>query len=90
VTRADDETWVAFVEFAPYAYDASVWGRDGRKLIALSDCARSIVVEVDLAEVDPLAGELQAAGLPAFVSPRTARSAARAQVRARARREPMF
>lgn len=36
--------WAAFVRFAPYAYDATVWDLEGRCIASLSDEGTAIVV----------------------------------------------
>lgn len=47
VLANDDPTrWNAFVTFAPWALDASVWTRDYENLAALSDEADSIALEL--------------------------------------------
>jgi hypothetical protein len=43
VRVSDPGCWEAFVDFAPYAYDASAWGDGGTQIVALSDAADSIV-----------------------------------------------
>ncbi|WUJ73895.1 hypothetical protein OG809_11635 [Kribbella soli] len=47
ITYADDEVWSAFVEFAPWAYDATVWNSAGDDIVSLADEAHSIVIRVD-------------------------------------------
>jgi len=42
--NADTDLWAAFVTFAPYAYDATVWDLDGRRIAELSDEGTAIVV----------------------------------------------
>jgi hypothetical protein len=41
--NVDAGAWAAFVTFAPYAYDASVWDPDGRRIASLSDEGTGIV-----------------------------------------------
>ncbi len=42
--NADAGIWAAFVTFAPYAYDATVWDIDGRRIADFSDEGTAIVV----------------------------------------------
>src|SRR4051794_37099518 len=36
IAYADDEIWSAFVEFVPWAYDATVWSSAGHDIVSLS------------------------------------------------------
>jgi hypothetical protein len=38
--------WEAFLTFAPYAYDASVWDDGADELLALNDCAEATVASL--------------------------------------------
>jgi hypothetical protein len=40
------DLWPAFVTFAPYAYDATVWNASHDDIVSLSDEAQSIVVRL--------------------------------------------
>jgi hypothetical protein len=42
----DDVTWRAFVTFAPWAYDATVWSADHADIASLSDEAEGIVLRL--------------------------------------------
>ena len=44
------DLWPAFVTFAPYAYDATVWNASHHDIVSLSDEARSIVVRLTPAQ----------------------------------------
>jgi hypothetical protein len=60
VQERDDATvWRAFVTFAPYAYDASVWSATGRPLVELADEGRSVVVRLTEEEARSLAEDLR-------------------------------
>ncbi len=47
VLRAEDEvTWLAFVTFAPWAYDATVWSAEQIDVASLSDESEGIVLRL--------------------------------------------
>lgn len=52
-----DAMWAAFDAFAPYAYDASVWG-DGIELVSLADCGESVVAVLTEAQADAVRAAL--------------------------------
>ena len=54
LSAASEETWRAFVTFAPYAFDASVFGSSGRPVIHLADEGQSCVVAGDSGTIDQL------------------------------------
>ncbi|GAA0939202.1 hypothetical protein GCM10009554_28750 [Kribbella koreensis] len=58
----NEETWAAFVTFAPWAYDAGVWGEVG-ELVSLSDEGRSIAVRLDGDQVEAVGRVIGAARL---------------------------
>jgi hypothetical protein len=43
---AHDETWSAFVTFAPWSYDATVWNRAGDRIVSLADEGQSAFVRL--------------------------------------------
>lgn len=48
VSAKDEDDWDAFVTFAPYAFDASVWGADDPiPLVQLSDEGTSLAVQLE-------------------------------------------
>jgi hypothetical protein len=53
VSASDHEDWEAFVCFAPYAFDATVWGAD-RRLVDLADEGTSLVVHLSSVEREQL------------------------------------
>jgi hypothetical protein len=53
VSASDREDWEAFVCFAPYAFDAAVWGA-GSRLVHLADEDRSLVVHLNSVEREQL------------------------------------
>lgn len=55
ISAKDTDDWGAFVTFAPYAYDASVWGVDGTLLASLSDEGTSLGVHLAPHELVDLA-----------------------------------
>jgi hypothetical protein len=62
VVRAGDESWAAFVTFAPWAYDAGVWG-DAGELVSLADEGQSIVVRLDGDQLEAVGRVIGAARL---------------------------
>ena len=54
VSAKDSDAWDAFVAFAPYAYDASVWGIDGTLLADVSN-ERSLSAHLEPHERSDLA-----------------------------------
>jgi hypothetical protein len=58
IAYADDEIWSAFVEFAPWAYDATVCSSAGHDIVSLSDEAQSIVIRVNRSQYDAIAAAL--------------------------------
>jgi hypothetical protein len=50
--RGDDAVWDAFIIFAAYAYDASVWNASGRDLVHLADEGTSFVARLTDEEAD--------------------------------------
>ncbi|MEV4266967.1 hypothetical protein [Kribbella sp. NPDC049584] len=63
VAYADDQVWSAFMEFAPWAYDATVWNSAGDDIVSLSDEAQSIVIRVNHPQYDTIAAALGNASL---------------------------
>jgi crotonobetainyl-CoA:carnitine CoA-transferase CaiB-like acyl-CoA transferase len=63
VAYADDQVWSAFVEFAPWAYDATVWNSAGHDIVSLADEAQSIVVRINRRQYDAIAAALGDASL---------------------------
>lgn len=57
-----DAMWAAFDAFAPYAYDASVWG-DGVELVSLADCGESVVTFLTEVQADAVRAALGAGRL---------------------------
>ncbi|MEV6413307.1 hypothetical protein [Kribbella sp. NPDC051718] len=62
IRRGGDEIWSAFVTFAPWAYDATVWG-DAGELVSLADEGQSIAVRLDGAQVEAVGRVIGAARL---------------------------
>ncbi|WP_432884803.1 hypothetical protein ACQPYH_00125 [Kribbella sp. CA-245084] len=58
ITYADDQVWSAFVDFAPRAYDATVWNAAGDDIVSLSDEAQSIVIRINHQQYDAIAAAL--------------------------------
>lgn len=56
VKDASDEVWGAFVTFAPWAFDATVWAADARTLVHLADEGTALVVELEPIEREVIAG----------------------------------
>ena len=52
--RSDAEVWGAFVTFAPYAFDASVWDPAGHQVLSLADEGTSVVARLTDAEAEVL------------------------------------
>jgi hypothetical protein len=52
VAATDARTWEAFLTFAPYAYDASVWDEGADELVALNDSAEAIVASLTADQAD--------------------------------------
>lgn len=52
VSSLDAESWTAFVNFSPYAYDATVWSETGEVLVAMADEGTSLVVRLEPDEHD--------------------------------------
>lgn len=61
---ARDEVWSAFVTFAPWAYDATVWNRDGEDIVSLADESRSAFVRLTPEHYRAVAAEL---GQPSLI-----------------------
>jgi hypothetical protein len=57
-----DGTWAAFVTFAPFAYDAGVWG-DAGELLSLADEGQSIAVRLDGGQAEAVRRVIGAARL---------------------------
>lgn len=55
VKGASDQVWEAFVTFAPWAFDASVWADVGT-LVHLADEGTALVVELEPIEREVIAG----------------------------------
>jgi hypothetical protein len=62
VRAGDEKTWAAFVTFAPWAYDAGVWG-DAGELVSLADEGRSIAARLDEAQLEAVGRVIGAARL---------------------------
>lgn len=59
ISATDEDHWDAFVTFAPYAYDASVWGADSiLPLVQLSDEGTSLAVRLEPHEHSDLANSV--------------------------------
>jgi hypothetical protein len=60
VEIGSQETWSAFVAFAPWAYDATVWDGNGRSIVSLADEGQSITaqLELGLSQYGSIAGAL--------------------------------
>jgi hypothetical protein len=58
-----DEVWSAFVTFAPWAYDASVWNAAADHIVSLADEGCSIVVRLTPEQYSAIAAELGQARL---------------------------
>lgn len=54
VKDASDQVWQAFVTFAPWAFDATVWADDGTP-VHLTDEGTSLVVELEPTEREAIA-----------------------------------
>ncbi|TDO68485.1 hypothetical protein EV651_102407 [Kribbella sp. VKM Ac-2571] len=71
---ARDEVWSAFVTFAPWAYDATVWDPAGDDIVSLADEGRSAFVRLTPEHYGAIAAELgQASLIPTGRGPRVAR-----------------
>jgi hypothetical protein len=46
ISAENAEDWQALVIFAPFAYDATVWGRSSEELVSLADEGTSLVVHL--------------------------------------------
>ncbi|MFI5714101.1 hypothetical protein [Kribbella sp. NPDC051620] len=57
-----DASWAAFVTFAPFAYDAGVWG-DAGELVSLADEGQSIAVRLDEDQAEAVGRVIGAARL---------------------------
>jgi len=53
-----DEVWSAFVTFAPWSYDATVWDVDGHDSVSFADEGESVVVRLDRHRYDAIAAVL--------------------------------
>ncbi|MEV8373736.1 hypothetical protein AB0P21_13405 [Kribbella sp. NPDC056861] len=60
---AADETWAAFLVFAPWAYDATVWNDRGQPTVSLADESQSIVVHLEMSQVEHFARAVRPARL---------------------------
>jgi hypothetical protein len=60
---ARDEIWSAFVTFAPWAYDATVWNPAGNDIVSLGDEGQSVFVRLTPAQYETIAAELGQASL---------------------------
>lgn len=60
LSAKDLSDWEAFVTFAPYAFDASVWGADLRLLASLSDEGTGLTIHLQTDEHDALVSLLGA------------------------------
>ncbi|MER7246651.1 hypothetical protein [Kribbella sp. NPDC000426] len=63
IAYADDQVWSAFVDFAPWAYDATVWNSAGDDIVSLADEGQSIVIRVNRQQYDAITGALGAGRL---------------------------
>jgi hypothetical protein len=59
---ARDEVWSAFVTFAPWAYDATVWNA-ARVIVTLADESQSVFVRLTPEQYGAIAAELGQASL---------------------------
>ena len=55
VLTRDEETWQAFVIFAGWAFDATVWNADGVDVASLSDEGQALVLRLTPAQEDVVA-----------------------------------
>lgn len=60
---ARDEVWSAFVTFAPWAYDATVWNPAGDDIVSLADEGQSAFVRLTPEHYGAIAAELGQASL---------------------------
>lgn len=60
---ARDEIWSAFVTFAPWAYDATVWNGAGDDIVSLADEGQSAFVRLTPEQYEAVAAELGQASL---------------------------
>jgi hypothetical protein len=58
VEAASDAVWSAFVTFAPWAYDATVWNLAGDDIVSLADEGHSILVRLTPDQYAAIAAEL--------------------------------
>lgn len=58
VTKPGADVWEAFVCFAPYAFDASVWDGRGRVIVSLSDAGSSASASLTSEQASELAEAL--------------------------------
>jgi hypothetical protein len=61
--NAGDEVWSAFVDFAPWAYDATVWNSVGDDIVSLADEGTSVVLRLNRQQYDAIAAALGDANL---------------------------
>jgi len=80
--EGDDSTWAAFVTFAAYALDTTVWDEHGRDLVPLADVGTSAVFRLTAGQADPVA----AVAAPAVLAPVNSWRARRRQIRREQRR----
>jgi|tagenome__1003787_1003787.scaffolds.fasta_scaffold20965955_5 hypothetical protein len=60
---ARDEVWSAFVTFAPWAYEATVWNQAHDDIVSLADEAQSAFMRLTPEQYEVLAAELGQASL---------------------------
>ncbi|MFC6157982.1 hypothetical protein [Kribbella jiaozuonensis] len=62
IKNPSNEVWSAFVEFAAWAYDATVWNSTGDAIVSLADEAHSIVIRITHHQHTAITAGLAAAG----------------------------
>ncbi|MFD3404590.1 hypothetical protein ACFWUU_28135 [Kribbella sp. NPDC058693] len=62
IKNPSNEVWSAFVEFAAWAYDATVWNSTGDAIVSLADEAHSIVIRITHHQHAAITAALAAAG----------------------------
>jgi hypothetical protein len=78
LTVGDPEVWAAFVTFAPYALDGSVWPSEGAgPIVSFADQGSSIVVLLDHEQARTLADQIAPSRLIPLAEHRAHRRAAR-------------
>lgn len=63
IATSSEQAWEDFLVVAPHAYDASLFDESMRRIVSLSDCSESIVIEVNRDQLKKLRRELRGEAL---------------------------